>query len=34
MADPGFWNDQEQARRVIEESKELKAWVEPYEELA
>src|SRR5688572_29076477 len=33
MADPGFWNDQEQARRVIEEVKELKAWVEPYERL-
>jgi peptide chain release factor 2 len=31
MADPGFWNDQEQARRVIEEVKELKGWVEPYE---
>src|SRR5918997_1623926 len=34
MADPGFWNDQEQAREVIEASKELKAWVEPYERLA
>ena len=34
MADPGFWNDQEQARQVIEESKALKAWVEPYEQLA
>src|SRR5918995_251623 len=34
MADPGIWNDQEQARQVIEESKELKAWVEPYERLA
>jgi peptide chain release factor 2 len=33
MADPGFWNDQEQARRVIEEVKELKGWVEPYERL-
>src|SRR5687767_6717045 len=34
MADPGFWNDQEQARQVIEEVKELKGWVEPYERLA
>jgi peptide chain release factor 2 len=33
MADPGFWNDQEEARRVIEEVKELKGWVEPYERL-
>ena len=34
MAGPDFWNDQEQARRVIEEVKELKAWTEPYERLA
>jgi peptide chain release factor 2 len=34
MADPGFWNDQEQAREVIEEAKALKTWVEPYEKLA
>src|SRR5688500_808913 len=34
MADPGFWNDQDAARRVIDEVKELKAWVEPYERLA
>jgi peptide chain release factor 2 len=34
MADPGFWNDQEQAQRVIEDVKALKAWVEPYERLA
>ncbi len=34
MADPGFWNDQEQARGVIEDVKELKGWVEPYERLA
>jgi peptide chain release factor 2 len=33
MADPGFWNDQEQARGVIDEVKELKTWVEPYEQL-
>ena len=34
MADPGFWSDQEQAQKVIEDSKALKAWVEPYERLA
>jgi peptide chain release factor 2 len=34
MADPDFWNDQEQARQVIDEVKELKAWTEPYERLA
>jgi peptide chain release factor 2 len=34
MADPGFWNDQEQARQLIEEVKELKSWIEPYERLA
>src|SRR5687767_15534295 len=34
MADHGFWGDQEQAQKVIEESKALKAWVEPYERLA
>jgi peptide chain release factor 2 len=34
MADPGFWNDQEAARKVIDDVKELKAWVEPYERLA
>ena len=34
MADPGFWNDQDQAQKVIEDAKALKAWVEPYERLA
>jgi peptide chain release factor 2 len=34
MADPDFWTDQEQARQVIDEVKELKAWTEPYERLA
>jgi peptide chain release factor 2 len=33
MADADFWNDQEQARQLIEEVKELKSWVEPYERL-
>jgi peptide chain release factor 2 len=34
MADPDFWNDQERARQVIDDVKELKAWTEPYERLA
>ena len=34
MADPDFWNDQERARQVIDDVKELKAWTEPYEQLA
>jgi peptide chain release factor 2 len=33
MADVDFWNDQEHARQLIEEVKELKSWVEPYERL-
>jgi peptide chain release factor 2 len=33
MADADFWNDQEQARQLIDEVKELKSWVEPYERL-
>jgi peptide chain release factor 2 len=33
MAVPGFWDDQEQARVVIDESKQLKSWVEPWTEL-
>jgi peptide chain release factor 2 len=34
MSAPDFWNDQEQARQVIDDVKELKAWTEPYERLA
>ncbi len=33
MAQPAFWDDQEQARQVIEESRELKRWTDPYAEL-
>jgi peptide chain release factor 2 len=33
MSVPGFWDDQEQARVVIAESKQLKGWVEPWTEL-
>ena len=33
MAAPDFWNDQEQAREVVDQLKSLKAIVEPLEEL-
>ena len=31
MAAPGFWNDQESARTAVQQVKELKGWVEPYD---
>ena len=34
MAAPGFWDDPNAARSVIEESNRLKAWVEPWSELS
>ena len=34
MAAPEFWNDQEKARSVIDESNRLKSWVEPWAELS
>jgi peptide chain release factor 2 len=34
MAAPGFWDDQERARTVIQEVKSLKGWVEPFDRLA
>jgi peptide chain release factor 2 len=34
MADPAFWNDQERAREVIDESNRLKGWTEPWERLS
>jgi peptide chain release factor 2 len=34
MSNPGFWDDQEAAREVIDESNRLKAWVEPWRVLA
>jgi peptide chain release factor 2 len=34
MAAPGFWDDQEKARTVIDESNQLKGWVEPWDELS
>jgi len=33
MARPGFWDDPERARRIIERSQELKGWTEPWEEV-
>jgi peptide chain release factor 2 len=33
MGDADFWNDQERARQLIDEVKDLKSWVEPYERL-
>jgi peptide chain release factor 2 len=33
MAENGFWDDNAAAREVITESKALKEWVEPYDEL-
>jgi len=34
MATPGFWDDPEAARTVIDEANTLKGWVEPWEGLA
>jgi peptide chain release factor 2 len=34
MAEGGFWSDQERARTVIQEVKELKGWLEPFDRLA
>ena len=33
MAAAGFWNDQESARASVQQVKELKGWVEPYDRL-
>jgi peptide chain release factor 2 len=33
MADPGFWDSQDRAREVIDESNRLKGWIEPAEQL-
>ncbi len=30
MAAPGFWDNQDHAREVIDESNQLKGWIEPY----
>lgn len=34
MAAPGFWDDQEEARAVVQEVKLLRGWVEPYDRIA
>jgi peptide chain release factor 2 len=34
MSDPGFWNDQERARDIVQKVKELKAWVEPFDRMS
>jgi peptide chain release factor 2 len=34
MARPDFWNDQERARKVIDQSNSLKEWTRPWESLA
>lgn len=33
MADPGFWNNQENAQAVLLEVKSLRNWIEPYDKL-
>ena len=34
MAAPGFWDDSAAAREIVAEVKELRSWVEPWDELA
>ena len=34
MAAPGFWDDQERARAVIQEANSMKQWIEPYDRLS
>jgi len=34
MAAPGFWDDQEKARAVIQEANAMKSWIEPYDTLS
>ena len=34
MAAPGFWDDQERAKKVIQEANALKGWIEPYDKLS
>ncbi len=33
MADGGFWNNQERAQAVVQEVKQLKAWIEPFDRI-
>ena len=34
MASAGFWNDQDSARTAVQQVKELKGWIDPYDRLA
>ena len=34
MSRPGFWDDPDQARSVIDRSNELKEWIEPWDQAA
>ncbi|UCD23930.1 MAG: peptide chain release factor 2 [Gemmatimonadota bacterium] len=34
MSAPGFWNDSEQARATVEETRQLKRWTEPHSDLS
>ncbi len=33
MAEPSFWDNQEEAQKVVQESNELKLWTVPYQEI-
>ncbi|MGV3709993.1 MAG: peptide chain release factor 2 [Gemmatimonas sp.] len=33
MSDAAFWNNQERAREMVQQVKELKGWIEPYDSL-
>ncbi len=33
MADPGFWNNQEHAQIALQEAKQLRGWIDPYDKL-
>src|SRR4029079_14794036 len=33
MSSAGFWDDQESARTAVQQVKELKGWIDPYERL-
>ncbi|GAC1418137.1 MAG: peptide chain release factor 2 [Gemmatimonadaceae bacterium] len=33
MADPGFWNNQEHAQTALQEAKQLRGWIDPYDKL-
>ena len=34
MSAPGFWNDSEQARATVEETRQLKRWTDPHSDLS